>query len=114
MDKSIENLTKQSCNSIPDNAFPLNHAEIMQYEEIVPEWILIEDKEIAREFKFDNFQKAIDFINEVAEISESENHHPDILLHGWNKITINLSTHKIKGLSENDFILAAKINELVD
>lgn len=55
----------------------------------------------------------MEFVNKVAELAESENHHPDILIHGWNRVRFELSTHAIKGLSENDFILAAKINGLL-
>lgn len=65
-------------------------------------------KAISREWKFKNFKEAMAFANKVAELAEQENHHPDIFLHGWNKVRLTLSTHAIKGLSENDFIMAAK------
>lgn len=68
---------------------------------------------IRRRFMFKDFRAAIAFINQVATIAESENHHPDIHLTGWNKVELVLSTHAIGGLSENDFILAAKVNDLV-
>jgi len=67
---------------------------------------------ISREYNAKNFMAAVRFINEVAQIAESEDHHPDIHLTAYRKLRIELSTHAVKGLSENDFILAAKINEL--
>jgi len=57
-----------------------------------------------------NFQEALDFIAKVGQIAEAEGHHPDIYLHNYNKVRLTLSTHAIKGLSENDFILASKID----
>jgi 4a-hydroxytetrahydrobiopterin dehydratase len=75
-------------------------------------WTDVDEKEIVKEYKFVNFKEAMRFVNEVANLAESEGHHPDILLHGWNKVKLMLSTHAIKGLSENDFILASKIDKI--
>ena len=78
-----------------------------------PEWTIDDSgKVISRIFTAKNFITAIRFIEKVAAIAESENHHPDIHLTGYRKLRIDLSTHAIGGLSENDFIVAAKINEL--
>ena len=79
---------------------------------INPSWVL-EKKSISRGFVFKDFAKAIEFINKVAEIAESEGHHPDMKLHSYKEVQIDLSTHAINGLSGNDFILAAKIDKLV-
>jgi 4a-hydroxytetrahydrobiopterin dehydratase len=68
--------------------------------------------EIAREWKFDDFAAAVRFVNKVAEASEDANHHPDILLHGWNKVRLSLMTHSEGGLTENDFKMAARYDEL--
>jgi 4a-hydroxytetrahydrobiopterin dehydratase len=73
-------------------------------------WVDVKQKKIEKEYKFKNFKEALDFINKVGELAESEGHHPDIYLHGWNKVKLTLSTHAIDGLSENDFILASKID----
>ena len=81
------------------------------YFKIIEGWELIEDKKIVKTFKFANFRKAMEFTNRVGELAEAENHHPDIHL-SWGKVKVELSTHAVKGLSENDFILAAKIDEL--
>lgn len=68
-------------------------------------------KQIEKEYKFKNFKEALAFVNKVGDLAESEGHHPDINIHGWNKVKLTLSTHAIGGLSENDFILASKIDE---
>ena len=73
-------------------------------------WVAIDAKKIEKEYKFKNFKEALAFINKVGVIAEDEGHHPDILLHGWNKVKLSLFTHAIGGLSENDFILASKID----
>lgn len=66
--------------------------------------------QIEKEWKMRNFRDAVAFVNRVADIAEKQGHHPDILLHGWNKVRLTLSTHAIGGLSENDFIMAAALN----
>ena len=79
----------------------------------VKDWMLAEDaKSISKNFKFKDFKEALAFVNKVGDIAESEGHHPDIEL-GWGKVTITLSTHAIGGLSQNDFIVAAKINNII-
>jgi 4a-hydroxytetrahydrobiopterin dehydratase len=70
------------------------------------------DGAIEREWKLDDFAGAIAFVNRVAELAEQANHHPDILLHGWNKVRLTLSTHSAGGLTDNDFALAARIDAL--
>lgn len=81
----------------------------------VPGWQLEEKgshRQLVKEFKFKNFKLALDFINKVGELSEAEGHHPNIYLYNWNRLRLELYTHAIDGLSENDFIMAAKINTL--
>src|SRR5262249_59299998 len=68
---------------------------------------------LARRFEFGDFRKAIGFVNRVADLAEEQGHHPDIAIH-WNKVDLVLWTHKIGGLHENDFILAAKVNRLLE
>jgi 4a-hydroxytetrahydrobiopterin dehydratase len=80
--------------------------------EQVPEWKLSEDvKSISRLFGFKDFAKALAFTNEIGKIAEEDWHHPDIRL-SWGKVEVKLTTHSIRGLSENDFIVAAKIDLL--
>ena len=78
----------------------------------VLEWELEEGK-VVRRFKLKDFREAIDFVNKVADLAEAENHHPNISVYGWNKVKLTFFTHAIKGLSENDFIMAAKVNQLL-
>ena len=111
---------------------PLGEEGIKKYSAEVPDWGVVDGKKISKEFKFpaksaapvsgqesasrgkdSPFKEAMAFINRVAEIAEAEKHHPDIHVF-YNKVRLELSTHSIGGLSENDFILAAKINALAD
>ena len=79
----------------------------------VPAWKLVEGEKlkIQRRFTFKDFVEAMAFVNTVADVAEAEGHHPDIRI-SWNRVTLDLLTHAIGGLSENDFIMAAKIDEL--
>jgi 4a-hydroxytetrahydrobiopterin dehydratase len=71
-----------------------------------------EDDEIVREWKFDDFAGALAFVNRVGEAAEQANHHPDILLHGWNKVRLSLTNHSAGGLTEPDFEMARQFDEL--
>lgn len=74
-------------------------------------WDVKDEKKLEKRYRFKNFKEALAFVNKIGEIAERESHHPDISL-GWGKVTISLWTHAIGGLSENDFIMAAKIDAL--
>jgi len=74
-------------------------------------WKVADGRRLEKDFAFKNFREALDFTNRVGELAETEGHHPDICL-GWGKVGLTLSTHSIGGLSENDFILAAKVDAL--
>jgi 4a-hydroxytetrahydrobiopterin dehydratase len=87
---------------------PLDKAQQMM--EQIPGWEL-QDNTISRRFRFKNFKEAMAFVNKVADVAEEEGHHPDIFI-SWNRVRIDLTTHAIKGLSDNDFIMAAKIGQL--
>ncbi len=113
-------LLKKKCVPCEGGVPPLSHEEITRYLENVPGWELYEEKsenlkktglgsKIFKRYKFKDFIGAINFVNEVAEMAEEEGHHPDININ-YNKVVLELSTHAIGGLSENDFILAAKID----
>jgi 4a-hydroxytetrahydrobiopterin dehydratase len=71
-----------------------------------------EGDEIVREWRFENFAEAIAFVNKVAELAEEANHHPDIFVHGWNKVKLSLTNHSAGGLTEMDFLMAARIDQL--
>ena len=74
-------------------------------------WQIVHDHHLEREFKFKNFVEALDFTNRVGELAEAQNHHPDIYL-TWGKVKVTIWTHKVEGLTESDFVLAAKIDRL--
>ena len=89
---------------------PLNRADAQDYVDEQIGWVLDNDaKKISKEYKFKDFIGAINFVERVADVAEMEGHHPDIHIH-YNKVLLELSTHAIGGLSENDFIVATKID----
>jgi 4a-hydroxytetrahydrobiopterin dehydratase len=90
----------------------LSDPEIEQRLAGVPDWRAGEQGTIVRDQQFANFADAMAFVNSVAEVAEIANHHPDILLHGWNKVRLTLSTHSQGGLTGADFELAARIDAL--
>jgi len=77
----------------------------------VPEWKVVDNHHLERQFTFPDFKTALRFVNQVGTLSEEQGHHPDISL-AWGKVGITIWTHKINGLTESDFILAAKIDRL--
>ena len=106
-------LSDKKCVACEGGIPPLTREEIAKYHPEVPEWKVANDElSISREFVFKNFKEALTFVNKVGTLAEEEGHHPDINLYAYKKVLITLSTHAIRGLSENDFILAAKINLL--
>lgn len=102
-------ITEKRCVACEAGVKPLNADEVKALLAKVPGWKLSGDAtKIQREYRFSNFKKALKFVNTIGEIAETEKHHPDIAL-GWGYVNIELQTHAIQGLHENDFILAAKI-----
>jgi 4a-hydroxytetrahydrobiopterin dehydratase len=100
-------LVQKHCVPCEAGTPPLTKEEAEALLEQVPGWQLEENK-LTRRFKFRDFKEAMAFVNRVADLAEEEGHHPDIYI-SWNRVRLDLTTHAIKGLSENDFILAAKI-----
>jgi 4a-hydroxytetrahydrobiopterin dehydratase len=103
-------LAEQACKPVQAGAAPLSRKEAEALLLQVPTWSLGE-KEIRREFRFKDFRRAMDFVNNVASIANDQDHHPDIFI-SYNTVRLTLSTHKIGGISINDFIVAAKIDLL--
>lgn len=103
-------LSEERCRRIEKGEKPLTEREAGELSREVPSWAH-RDSVIEREFRFKGFDEAMEFVNGVAEVASREDHHPDICV-SYNKVDLRLSTHKIGGLSRNDFILAAKINEI--
>jgi 4a-hydroxytetrahydrobiopterin dehydratase len=113
MTPSAKELTTRHCLPCEGGIPPLSAEQVKAYLASVPQWQLTADgKRIRREWRVKNFMTAIDFFNRVARIAEEENHHPDLHLTGFRQAAVEISTHAIGGLSENDFILAAKIDTL--
>lgn len=105
-------LIEQKCQPIAAGTPPISINAGKDLAKEIPLWNL-EEKLISHEFKFKDFQQAMRFVNKVAELAESENHHPDIYI-SYSKVRLVLSTHKIDGLSMNDFILGAKIDLVLE
>ena len=113
----MNDLLNKKCVPCEGGILPFDISEIHKYQKKVDGWdVKKNDKTIyylSKNFKFKDFKNSQKFINKVSEISEDENHHPDILF-GWGYAKILITTHAIEGLSENDFILAAKIKSFSD
>lgn len=108
----IYDLTSKKCVACEGGIPPLNKKEAAALLQQTPGWHMSDDgKTISRDFRFKDFVAAMKFINDVAALSESEGHHPDIHI-SYNKVRLDLSTHAIGGLSENDFIVAAKVDQM--
>lgn len=106
-------LTQKKCQPCEGMGKPLSKEEATKRLSDIPDWQVDNSgKMISREFVMKNFLAAVKLINEIAKVAEAENHHPDVHLTGYRKLKVDLSTHTIGGISENDFILAAKINAL--
>ena len=106
----MSDLAQKRCTPCEGGVPPLEKAEAERLLAQVSGWSL-SGKWITKEFKFKNFVETIKFVDRVAELAEGEGHHPDIHIH-YNRVRFDIWTHVIDGLSENDFILAAKINAL--
>jgi 4a-hydroxytetrahydrobiopterin dehydratase len=107
-------LHSQGCEPCRSGAALLTEAEIEQLKKQIPDWkIITEDgiQRLIRSYNFKTFRQALAFTNRVAEIAEAEQHHPAILTE-WGKVTVSWWTHKIGGLHRNDFIMAAKTDQL--
>ena len=105
-------LLQEKCIPCEGDVFPLSPSEIAELLTHVTGWQQESHQKIWREFTFKNFVQAVDFINRIADIAEYEDHHPDVFLHDYKYVRVDLFTHAIKGLSRNDFIVAVKINEI--
>ena len=109
----MDDLTEKKCVPCEGGVPPLTSDQVAEYRTQTPDWDVLEgEKSILREFVFKNFKEALVFVNKVGELAEAEGHHPDIAIHDYKYVSITLSTHAIGGLSENDFIVAVKIDRV--
>jgi len=107
----MTDLASKTCVPCRGNIPPLAGKDLDALASQVPEWKVLDGHHISREFKFPDFVQALAFVNKVGAIAEEQGHHPDILL-SWGKASVTTWTHKINGLTESDFILAAKIDKI--
>jgi len=109
---TIKDLAGKRCAPCEGGIAPLTGAELRKLKQALGRgWDVVEEHHLTKEFKFKNFAEALQFTNLVGAVAEHQGHHPDIAL-AWGKVGITLWTHAIGGLSENDFVLAAKIEKL--
>ena len=113
----MKKLSEKKCVPCEGGAMPLDISEIHKYQKNVDGWDVVKSEKdiyfLEKKFNFKNFLESQTFVNQVGKISENEGHHPDISF-GWGYAKVSITTHAIEGLSENDFILAAKINETIN
>jgi 4a-hydroxytetrahydrobiopterin dehydratase len=107
----MSSLASKTCVACRGGVPPLKGNELEALHKQVAQWKVVNDHHITRAFAFPDFKQALEFVNRVGAVAEAQGHHPDILL-AWGKAEITLWTHKIDGLTESDFIMAAKIDQL--
>jgi 4a-hydroxytetrahydrobiopterin dehydratase len=107
----MNNLATKHCIPCRGGVPPLVGEALLPYAQQLLDWKIVEEHHIAKSFLFADFKTALDFVNRVGAIAEQEGHHPDLAL-SWGKVDVQIYTHKIRGLTESDFILAAKIDEV--
>jgi len=108
---TMSTLAEKKCPPCDDATKPLAGAELEKYQrQLGPDWKVVDGHHLEKLFKFSDFRQALDFTNRIGEIAEETQHHPDIYL-TWGKVRLEIFTHKVNGLTENDFILAAKFEE---
>lgn len=112
----MKSLAEMKCVPCQGGEPTVTEAEMAELKPKVPEWQVVEQdgvKRLKRVFKFDDFAQALAFTNQVGEIAEEEGHHP-VLVTTWGRVTVSWWTHKIGGLHQNDFVMAAKTDQLYE
>jgi 4a-hydroxytetrahydrobiopterin dehydratase len=107
----MSELASKTCVPCKGGTPPLKGEELEELRRQVPEWEVVEEHHLRRRFRFKNFRESLSFVNRVGELAEEQGHHPDIAF-GWGYAEISVWTHKIDGLTESDFIFAAKVDAL--
>jgi len=109
MGESGVSLIQKRCVPCKGGVPPLRGQELQELSAQIPEWKVIADHHLTKTFVFPDFKTALAFVNRAGAVAEAEGHHPDLLL-TWGRVDVKTYTHKIDGLTESDFILAAKID----
>ena len=105
-------LAEKECVPCKGGVPPLKGGDLNRLRtELNATWQVVQEHQLEREFKFKDFKEALKFTNQIGELAEQQNHHPDIYL-TWGKVKVTIWTHKVDGLTESDFVLAAKIDKL--
>jgi 4a-hydroxytetrahydrobiopterin dehydratase len=107
----MSDLASKNCVPCRGGVPPLSGAELHGFSHQLPNWSVIDEHHITRKFTFPDFLRALDFVNRVGAVAEQQGHHPDIFL-TWGKVEVTLWTHAVNGLTESDFIMAAKIDQI--
>ena len=107
----MSELAMKKCVPCEAGTPPLREDQIRPLEQKLGGWSVVENHHLHKNYSFKNFREALAFVDKIGAVAEEEDHHPDIEL-GWGKVGVTLFTHKIKGLSDNDFIMAAKIDRI--
>lgn len=111
---NIDELRQKKCSPCLGDEPSLTDNQVRNYLALLgSDWQIDQSGNLFREFRLEDFKQALELTNKIGELAEAENHHPDLLLR-WGSLSVILFTHSIKALSENDFILAAKINQLTE
>ena len=108
---SASELAQRHCVPCEGGTPPLTGEQVEPLLRQLGGWEVVEGKKLSKSFRFGNFVEAVDFVNKITPVAEAEGHHPDLVVR-WGEVRVELWTHAIGGLSENDFIMAAKIDQI--
>ncbi len=109
----MNDLSNKRCAPCELGVGKLSVGEVEAFMKHFPQWSVLENRVISRRFTFHDFKAALEFVNKIGVLAESEGHHPDLSF-GWGYAKVSLTTHAVEGLSENDFIMATKIEKSLD
>jgi len=108
----MSELAERQCVPCRGGVPPMKGEQINEMSSQLPDWQVVNEHHLQRAYSFKDFRETLDFVNRIGELAEEQGHHPDICF-GWGKADITIWTHKIDGLTESDFVLAAKIDKLL-
>jgi 4a-hydroxytetrahydrobiopterin dehydratase len=111
VEEIMPDLAERECIPCRGGVPPLKGAEIREFSQQLKEWQVIDEHHLQKTYGFTDFRESLDFVNRVGALAEQQGHHPDICF-GWGKAEVSIWTNKINGLTESDFVLAAKIDRL--
>lgn len=107
----MSDLAERQCVPCRGGVPPMTGEAIEEFSSQLADWQVVNDHHLLKSYRFKDFRETLDFVNRIGELAEEQGHHPDICF-GWGKADVSIWTHKIDGLTESDFVLAAKIDKL--